>query len=65
MVSWVQVARVVYTQTTALVEKEYIEACRPFHPRCPKAVDRCRTEAPGEKNIGAEDHAHLVRCHLY
>jgi peptide/nickel transport system permease protein len=28
MVNWVQVARVVYTQTTALVEKEYIEACR-------------------------------------
>lgn len=28
MVNWVQVARVVYTQTRALVEKEYIEACR-------------------------------------
>jgi peptide/nickel transport system permease protein len=28
MVNWVQVARVVYTQTTALVEKEFIEACR-------------------------------------
>lgn len=28
MVNWVQVARVIYTQTTALVEKEYIEACR-------------------------------------
>jgi peptide/nickel transport system permease protein len=28
MVNWVQVARVVYTQTTALVEKEYIDACR-------------------------------------
>jgi peptide/nickel transport system permease protein len=28
MVNWVQVARVVYTQTRGLVEKEYIEACR-------------------------------------
>jgi peptide/nickel transport system permease protein len=28
MVNWVQVARVVYTQTCALVEKEFIEACR-------------------------------------
>ncbi|MEZ5931767.1 MAG: ABC transporter permease [Alphaproteobacteria bacterium] len=28
MVNWVQVARVIYTQTKALVEKEFIEACR-------------------------------------
>ena len=28
MVNWVQVARVVYTQTRGLVEKEFIEACR-------------------------------------
>jgi peptide/nickel transport system permease protein len=28
MVNWVQIARVVYTQTTSLVEKEYIEVCR-------------------------------------
>ncbi len=28
MVNWVQVARVIYTQTTALVEQDYIEACR-------------------------------------
>lgn len=28
MVNWVQVARVIYTQTTALVEKDYVEACR-------------------------------------
>ena len=28
MVNWVQVARVVYTQTRSLVEKEFIEACR-------------------------------------
>ncbi len=28
MVNWVQVARVVYTQTRSLVEKQFIEACR-------------------------------------
>jgi peptide/nickel transport system permease protein len=28
MVNWVQVARVVYTQTRGLVEKDFIEACR-------------------------------------
>jgi peptide/nickel transport system permease protein len=28
MVNWVQVARVVYTQTRGLVEKQFIEACR-------------------------------------
>jgi peptide/nickel transport system permease protein len=28
MVNWVQVARVVYTQTRGLVERDYIEACR-------------------------------------
>ena len=28
MVNWVQVARVIYTQTKALAEREFIEACR-------------------------------------
>lgn len=37
----------------------------PFHPRCPKAFDRCLTEAPIERNIGTADQAHLVRCHLH
>jgi peptide/nickel transport system ATP-binding protein len=32
-----------------------------FHPRCPKAGDRCRTEYPGETPVGAQ---HVVRCHL-
>jgi peptide/nickel transport system permease protein len=27
-VNWVQIARVIYTQTKALAEKEFIEACR-------------------------------------
>ena len=34
--------------------------CR-FHPRCPNVTDRCRTEAPGMRNIG---NGHSVGCHL-
>ena len=37
----------------------------PFHPRCPKAMDACRTTPPAETDIGAEGHPHLVSCHLY
>lgn len=33
--------------------------CR-FHPRCPYATDRCRTQAPELRPIGPE---HLVACH--
>jgi oligopeptide/dipeptide ABC transporter ATP-binding protein len=32
----------------------------PYAPRCPQAVDRCRTEAPGPTEV---DEA-LVWCHL-
>jgi len=34
--------------------------CR-FHTRCPVAVDRCRTEEPPLRDIGA---GHLAACHL-
>jgi oligopeptide/dipeptide ABC transporter ATP-binding protein len=37
----------------------------PFHPRCPKAMDRCRTEVPGTRDIGADDHPHVLTCHLF
>ena len=37
----------------------------PFHPRCPKAMDRCRTEVPGTADIGARDRPHFVTCHLF
>ena len=37
----------------------------PFHPRCPAAMDHCRTVAPAERNIGTPDRPHLVSCHLY
>jgi len=31
-----------------------------FHPRCPQAVDRCRTEKPPMRGIGGAE----VACHL-
>ncbi len=37
----------------------------PFHPRCPMAMDACRTTPPAETDIGTAGHPHLVRCHLY
>ena len=33
-----------------------------FHPRCPKAMDRCRIEAPALQRIAADQ---TVACHLY
>ena len=33
-----------------------------FHPRCPHAMDQCRSVFPSERPVGA---AHRVRCHLY
>ncbi|MEM8949959.1 MAG: ABC transporter ATP-binding protein, partial [Pseudomonadota bacterium] len=32
-----------------------------FHPRCPRAVDRCRTERPVLKTVSP---GHLSACHL-
>jgi peptide/nickel transport system ATP-binding protein/oligopeptide transport system ATP-binding protein len=37
----------------------------PFHPRCPQAMDRCRTEPPAERDLGSAGTPHRVRCHLY
>ena len=37
----------------------------PFHPRCPKAMDVCRTTVPSERDIGHAGRRHVVRCHLY
>jgi oligopeptide/dipeptide ABC transporter ATP-binding protein len=33
----------------------------PFHPRCPQAMDRCRTEVP---RIHMGEDKHLATCHL-
>ena len=37
----------------------------PFHPRCPKAMDRCRTEVPDQFDIGTASAPHLVNCLLF
>jgi oligopeptide/dipeptide ABC transporter ATP-binding protein len=37
----------------------------PFHPRCPKAMDICRTTVPSDRDIGHAGRRHVVRCHLY
>ncbi len=34
----------------------------PFHPRCPRVMDRCRTEPPESKERG---NGHAAACHLY
>jgi len=36
----------------------------PFHPRCPKAFDRCSKEFPALRPVDG-DSQHLVSCHLY
>jgi oligopeptide transport system ATP-binding protein len=37
----------------------------PFHPRCPKVMVVCDSEAPLQLDIGEGGRHHLVRCHLY
>jgi len=37
----------------------------PFHPRCPQAMERCKTEVPVERDIGTAGVPHQVSCHLY
>jgi len=32
-----------------------------FHPRCPHATERCKTEAPSYREVGSD---HFVACHL-
>ncbi|MDR3222009.1 MAG: ABC transporter ATP-binding protein [Candidatus Accumulibacter sp.] len=32
-----------------------------FHPRCPRATERCRVDYPEEREVGPE---HVVRCHF-
>ncbi|MNI82592.1 putative D,D-dipeptide transport ATP-binding protein DdpF [compost metagenome] len=33
-----------------------------FHPRCPYAMDRCKSEAPALREL---ESGHQVSCHLY
>jgi oligopeptide/dipeptide ABC transporter ATP-binding protein len=37
--------------------------CR-FHPRCPLAVPRCKTEVPPLRNLGTAAAPYAVACHL-
>jgi len=37
----------------------------PFHPRCPQAMDHCRSQPPALRDLGMADSPHEVRCHLY
>ncbi|MBS0531660.1 MAG: hypothetical protein JSS22_20065 [Proteobacteria bacterium] len=34
----------------------------PFHPRCPRAMDRCSHERPLPRLVSRQ---HLVACHLH
>jgi peptide/nickel transport system ATP-binding protein/oligopeptide transport system ATP-binding protein len=37
----------------------------PFHPRCHRAMDICRSLLAREADIGSKGMPHLVRCHLH
>lgn len=37
----------------------------PFHPRCPEAMERCRSEVPRSREVGDPARPHRVSCHLY
>ena len=39
-----------------------IPECCPFHPRCPSAMDVCRTRYPTERDLG---NGHAVSCWLF
>lgn len=36
----------------------------PFHPRCPKCTERCKTEVPKPVTLIHNGHEHMVCCHL-
>jgi oligopeptide/dipeptide ABC transporter ATP-binding protein len=38
--------------------------CR-FHPRCPEAMEVCRSTPPTDQSVGEAGRFHGVRCHLY
>ena len=37
----------------------------PFHPRCPRAFERCSVEVPQLIQIGESESSRQVACHLY
>jgi oligopeptide/dipeptide ABC transporter ATP-binding protein len=36
----------------------------PFHPRCPKAFDKCKSDVPALKRYLVDGHDHFASCHL-
>jgi peptide/nickel transport system ATP-binding protein len=52
-----------------VLEGEVADSANPpsgcyFHPRCPYAVERCKTERPAFRDLGARDGGqHFVSCH--
>jgi oligopeptide/dipeptide ABC transporter ATP-binding protein len=36
----------------------------PFHPRCPQAVDRCRSEVPALRKFEVDAKEHFAACHF-
>lgn len=36
----------------------------PFHPRCPKAFDKCKSDVPALKCYVVDGHDHFASCHL-
>jgi len=36
-----------------------------FHTRCPRVIERCRSNVPLLRNIGPDGVPHYVSCHLY
>jgi oligopeptide/dipeptide ABC transporter ATP-binding protein len=43
---------------------EIPEGCA-FHPRCPRATERCKNESPILHHVDGNNNNHQVRCHLY
>jgi oligopeptide/dipeptide ABC transporter ATP-binding protein len=35
-----------------------------FHPRCPEAMDICRSKIPVQFNVGQNGNPHMVSCHV-
>ena len=60
-------ARVEATRERSIVSGEVPSALRPpsgcrFHPRCPMAMDVCRTDDPALEDLGG---GRVVACHLH
>jgi oligopeptide/dipeptide ABC transporter ATP-binding protein len=36
----------------------------PFHPRCPKSIEKCKTDVPTLKRYVVDGRDHFASCHL-